>query len=152
ISLCIRYFSFLRTFRAAKVNQHLGPCDFARYMPILLRSFAEVRFTCESTPHPCSCQSPGDLAFPALFGQRIGTKLKTHHFGARALAAFHVERRTGPIRGPEFFAFPSQARIVDPAIHVLREKAHGVRDTKNYELSVYQREERIVGIAGGDRN
>jgi hypothetical protein len=82
----------------------------------------------------------------------IGAKLQLHDLARRPLAALDVERSSGAIRRPHRLALPAGICIVEAAIHPLGIKAHGIGHAQIDELSVHQGEERLVGVAGGDRH
>src|SRR5712691_4953878 len=84
--------------------------------------------------------------------ERVGTKLELHDLARRPLAALDVERRSGAVGRPESFALPASIRIVDAPIHPLGVEAHRIRNAKVHELPVHESQQRLVGVAGGDRH
>src|SRR5260221_9413155 len=75
--------------------------------------------------------------------QRIGAKLELHELRRSAFAALDVERRTVARRRPDAAAFPAAIRVVDPAVHGLGIKPHGIGDDKIDHLAVLQRDDRF---------
>src|SRR5213593_3291035 len=84
--------------------------------------------------------------------ERIGAKLELHDLARRPLAAFDVERRPGAVGRPQPLALPASIRIVDAPIHPLGVEAHRIRDAQVHELPVDEGEQRLFGVAGGDRH
>src|SRR5213593_303806 len=84
--------------------------------------------------------------------ERIGAKLELHDLARRPLAALDVERRPGAVGRPQPFALPAAIRIVDAAVHPLGVEAHRIGNAQVHELAVHEGEQRLVGVAGGDRD
>src|SRR2546425_5578663 len=84
--------------------------------------------------------------------ERIGAQLELHDLARRPFAAFDVERCPGAVGRPQPLALPASIRIVDASVHPLGVEAHRIGDAKVDELPVHQGEQRLVGVAGGDRH
>src|SRR5690348_18350517 len=83
--------------------------------------------------------------------ERIGPNLEMNHFGHCSLAGLAVEWRARSPRRPNAFSFPTRIRIIDAAVHSLREKAKRIRYTHNHKFPVDQRNQRVRRIACDDR-
>src|SRR5256712_8248658 len=75
--------------------------------------------------------------------ERVGAQLNLIHLGSRRGAPFVVEHRARAGGGPHSASFPAGVRVVDAAIHVLADEAHGLRNLNGHELAVDEREERL---------
>src|SRR5262249_34834342 len=65
---------------------------------------------------------------------------------------FDVERRAIAEGRPQPAALPATVRIVDAAVHPFGIVAHRVGDAHIDPIAVDQREQRLIGVAGRDRN
>ena len=63
-----------------------------------------------------------------------------------------MEHRARAGGGPHSASFPAGVRVVDAAIHILAEEAHGIRNVYVHELAVDKREERLAAVGLGDRH
>ena len=96
-----------------------------------------------------------------LARERIGPQLEVHdqrarqrlsgRARARRVDAFDVHRRAVARGHPQPLALPAGFRIIDAAVHALREEAHRVGDAELDHLAVRERVQRIREIAGADR-
>src|SRR3954471_22608800 len=82
--------------------------------------------------------------------QRIRPHLEMKNFARRPLPRLHVERRARRDSRPQSLAFPAGFRIVNTSIHPLRIEPCRIRHTKDDELSVFQCEKSLGGIARVD--
>src|SRR5215470_4238954 len=85
-------------------------------------------------------------------GEWIGTELELHDLAGGALVAFEMERGAGGEGRPHRPPLPAGLGIVDAPVHALGVEAHRVRHAQVDELAVDQREQRLVGVAGGERH
>ena len=74
-------------------------------------------------------------------------QLSYNQFGT-IVAMVHILARAP--RSPHAFAFPAGLRVVDAAIHTLREEAERVRNTHHDELAVHERDQGIGSVSGDD--
>src|SRR4029453_19573931 len=80
----------------------------------------------------------------ALFRQWAGAKLKPDDLARRALAGFHVKRRTGADGRPERAAFPAAVGIVNPAVEPLRVEAERIGDAQDEPGPIFQNEQSFL--------
>src|SRR5215212_189593 len=59
--------------------------------------------------------------FPALLRRRVGPHLELHQLARVPLAAFGVERSARRVGREDRLALPAAVRVVDAAVHALRE-------------------------------
>src|SRR5947207_7004961 len=83
--------------------------------------------------------------------ERIGSQLKVQDLARGALTAFHVKWRARAHCRPQPPPFPAAFRIVDPAVHPLRIKPHGIGDAQHDPFPVLQDDQPFRSIAGVDR-
>src|SRR5881296_3222028 len=84
--------------------------------------------------------------------ERIWAKLELHDLARRPLATLDVERRPGAVGRPQPFALPASVRIIDAAVHPLGVEAHRIGNAQVHEMAVHEGEQRLAGVAGGDRD
>ena len=69
--------------------------------------------------------------------KRIGTKLNFDSPRPILDAAFEMEIGSAAIGLPQSLAFPTAVGIVDAAINILREEAHGIRNGEVDEPAIH---------------
>src|SRR5579871_6611654 len=84
--------------------------------------------------------------------KRIGTELELDDLRQRALAGLAMERRAVAVRRPQGAALPAGVRVIDAAVDPLGEEAERIGDPHVDPLAVNERHQRLVGVAGGQRN
>src|ERR1700733_6529514 len=83
--------------------------------------------------------------------ERIGTKLQFDRARAICCSSFKVKHGSRPISRPKRAAFPAGVRIINPAIDVLGEEPHRVRNGEIHDVPVDDCKKRTVQIAHYDR-
>src|SRR5260370_22986853 len=99
---------------------------------------------------PLDVSQNGQNARMISVRQRVGPHLNFVKLRSGRRSAFIVEYRTRACRGPQSFALPAGVRIVDAAVHVLAEEAHGVRDMNVYKFAVHERQQSLVAVGFRD--
>src|SRR5262249_41791223 len=85
-----------------------------------------------------------------LLRKRIRPALEFHQLARVSLAALRVERRAGCVRRVDSFALPAGVRVVDAAVHTLREETHRIRHAECQEFAVDERQQPFRKIARRD--
>src|SRR5262245_12210167 len=109
----------------------------------------EARTTDGRTREPISAGSWQD---GTSLRKRIRPKLHLHDLACCSLATFDVEGSSGAVGRPKSLTLPTHIGVVDASIHPLGVETHGIGNTQSDELAVDQSEQRLVGVAGGDRH
>ena len=92
------------------------------------------------------------MFFINYFASGIRPDLEVRGERRRSLAAFLQPRRAIAGGGPEAASFPSRIRIVDAAVEPLRVEAERVGNAQHDHLSVLERDQAVVFIAGRHRH
>src|SRR5689334_9316811 len=69
--------------------------------------------------------------------ERVRSELNSNGLWTVRDSAFKVEVRSASVSRPEFFAFPSGIRIVDPSVDVLGKEAHRIGNSNIDEFAVH---------------
>src|SRR4029453_16177181 len=91
-------------------------------------------------------------AAPRSSRQRVRANLNLIHLGPRRSAPLVVEHRSCAGGGPYRASLPARLWIVDAAIHILAEEAHGIGNVDGHELAVDECEERLAAIGFSNRD
>src|SRR3989449_10836295 len=132
------------------------PTKLGTWFMLLPMAAVTVVGVCARAPGATTTTAPAAIATRKSFmrspREGIGAELELHDLARRSLAAFDVERRPRAVRRPQPLAFPACTRVVDAPVHPLGVEAHRIGDTQVDELAVHEGEQRLVGVAGGDRH
>src|SRR5215469_18056157 len=121
----------------------------ANFSPILLRiSGILIELFSREFTYPNALLRPST---DSLIRKRIRPDLEMHDFAGCSFAGFAMKRSASAPGRPDSFTFPTGIWIVDTPVHSLSEEAKRIRNTHDDELTVYQRNQRIRGVAGDNR-
>src|SRR5262245_41683597 len=87
-----------------------------------------------------------------LIRERIRPELEAHYLGQSAFAGLEVKHSSSGVGRPNGLSLPAGIGVVDASVHPLGEIADRVRDAQGDELAVDESQQRVVEVAGRDRN
>src|SRR5215831_10749654 len=86
-----------------------------------------------------------------LLRERVRANLELEDLACGPFSAFDVEWSSCGECRPDAFAFPTRARIINPAVDSLRIETHRVWNAQTYEFAIHQSQKRFGFVAGCER-